>query len=124
MKYCQKKEKTKIYIAGKITGVANFKEIFAEAEKELKQRNYEVFNPANIELEHCDNCECSEGQIWAKYMLKCLPQLAQCDVICLLPNWRESEGARIEYLFAKRAGLKVCELIDGFLQNLIEEEQL
>ena len=34
-----------MYIAGAITGVENYKDLFAEAEQVLKRAGYETFNP-------------------------------------------------------------------------------
>ena len=38
----------KIYIAGKITGDSGYRSKFAEAQKILEERGYEVENPATL----------------------------------------------------------------------------
>lgn len=48
----------KIYISGGITGVPNFEEKFARAEKQLKDWGYEVINPTMVRLpESCNHAD-------------------------------------------------------------------
>lgn len=84
----------KVYIAGKITGDPNYREKFAEAEKELKRRGYLVMNPAVL----------PEGFEWNEYMQITKAMLGVCDTIYLLHDWKESEGAIKERLWALTAG--------------------
>lgn len=95
-------KKEKIYIAGKISNNPNYKEQFQEAEDLLIKLGYEVFNPAKIHLKCPKDCVCNRN--WGCYMLACLPELHKCDAICLLTNWKNSVGARIEYYFSLKTG--------------------
>jgi nucleoside 2-deoxyribosyltransferase len=97
-------KKEKIYIAGKISNNPNYKEQFQEAEDLLIKLGYEVFNPAKIELNCPSDCICDKNKEWGCYMLRCFPELHKCDGVCLLPNYRDSTGARIEFQFSLKTG--------------------
>lgn len=86
----------KIYIAGKITGeepsVAKRK--FKDAENKIKSifSSAIVVNP--IELVNDMRMD------WHEAMRICLKELSTCDMIYLLPCWKDSKGAKIERDFA------------------------
>lgn len=86
----------KIYITGKITGNSNYKEQFAAAEKKLKAEGHQVINPTWK----------PEGLPYKQYIDMGLMELQQCDVIYLLSDWKDSKGARMEYIYALTVGLK------------------
>lgn len=95
-------EQPAIYISGKITGVANYKERFVKAEKYLRT-NYpqaEIFNPATIQFYGGDKS-------WADYMKYDLERLLKCDTIYMLTNWKTSKGAKLEKRIAEELGFKV-----------------
>lgn len=81
----------KIYIAGKVRGLENYKEIFKEAEIKLKEKGHVILNPAEL----------PEGLDAEDYMRICIPMLDVADAIYLLKNWQDSEGAKIEKLYAQ-----------------------
>lgn len=87
----------KIYIAGKITGNPNYKEQFAAAEERLKAEGHQVINPTWK----------PEGLSYKQYIDMGLMELQQCDVIYLLSNWRDSKGARFEYIYALTVKLDI-----------------
>ena len=89
----------KVYLSGKITGDAVYRQKFEAVEKELLSYGYVVFNPAVLpdEFEYED------------YMSLDLLMLSRCDAIFLLRDWKTSPGARREYEEAKRLGLKVLD---------------
>jgi hypothetical protein len=92
---------TFIYLSGKITGQANYKELFEEARKDAEDKfpGATIINPAEINLpKMCD---------WEDYMSICLRLLDKANIIYLLDNWLESKGARKEYITAFKKGLKV-----------------
>jgi hypothetical protein len=92
----------KIYIAGKITGLVyeDALRTFAEAEALLKRLGHEPVNPMAKVSEQ-------EGLTWAEYMKQDIPFLLECDAIYLLPNWRDSKGARLEWYIAASLGMQV-----------------
>ena len=95
------KSETVIYLSGKITNQANYKELFEEARKDAEDKFPEaaIINPAEISLpEICD---------WDDYMHICLHLLNKANIIYMLDNWLESKGARKEYITAFQKGLKV-----------------
>lgn len=90
-----------IYLAGKISGNENYFDIFAQAAQKLRLENHEVFNPAAANL---------EGMPLPKIMAYLLPRVCESEAIALIPGWRKSGGAVIEFLLAKYLKLKVIYL--------------
>lgn len=86
----------KIYLSGPITGIENYKEKFAAAEREARERlsdwEPEVFNPADVILPNTATHE--------DYMKICMRELAKCDTIYMLNGWQDSRGACREYGYA------------------------
>lgn len=85
-----------IYISGKITGDPNFEAKFRKAEQYLIEQGWNywyIVNPAK---------ECNQKWPWWRQMLRCLRLLAGCKVVVMLPDWRESRGARKEHRWARR----------------------
>lgn len=83
-------KKTKIYISGGITNVDNYQEKFNNAQCKLEKLGYSVINPAKI-LDGMPS-----DTTWDEYMELCIVMLGQSDVICMLPQWQQSSGAKIE----------------------------
>lgn len=86
----------KIYIAGKITGLYNYKEVFQRAEQRLKNAGYSVMNPAIL----------PEGFDYEDYMKVCFSMIDVCDAVYLLRNWQDSNGAKREYEYVTQQGKK------------------
>lgn len=87
----------KVYIAGKVRGLKNYREKFKEAEDKLKEKGYVILNPAKL----------PEGMDAEDYMKICIPMLEVADSIYLLNNWRNSEGAKVEKAYAELQGKKI-----------------
>ena len=82
----------RVYLAGKITGDDRYLQKFSMAEAELEAAGHEVVNPAML------SGVMPEGTKWGEYMKIGLTILmGYVDALVLLPDWRESQGACMEY---------------------------
>lgn len=80
----------KAYIAGKITELDNYKELFKIAETKLLLEGHAVMNPSIL----------PEGFEHREYMDICYSMLDVCDGVYFLNNWRDSIGAKMEHEYA------------------------
>lgn len=87
----------KIYIAGKVRGLKNYKEIFKKAENKLQGKGHITLNPAEL----------PEGLHWTDYMKICIPMLEVAEAIYLLNNWQDSTGAKVEKAYAECQGKEI-----------------
>lgn len=100
----------KVYISGKIGEEVvseATRQKFAKAEEMLKAKGYEVFNPTTSGLGKVADEKVLEAErrgektTWYQEILKLdLDALSFCDGIYLLNDYKQSDGARIEYDFA------------------------
>lgn len=81
-------EKYVIYLAGPITGVADYRERFARAEAMVHRAHPDavILNPATL----------PEGMTPAQYMRICLSMMDCADEVVFLAGWGNSAGAGIE----------------------------
>lgn len=84
----------KIYIAGKITGLKNYEQVFNEAHKELESKGHTIMNPTIL----------PEGFEHHEYIHVCFAMIDVCDGVVFLNNWEESYGARLEHRYAESKG--------------------
>lgn len=93
--------KTKIYIAGPITGhdLAERKQAFTNVQAFLEDNQYEVVNPMELPHDH--------DKSWESYMKECIEALVKCNAIYLMPGWELSEGARLEFTIASKLKMKI-----------------
>ena len=103
---------TKIYLSGKISGLAeaDVRMKFRMAEKMLHRVGIETVNPYEIGLP--DEARwLAEGlgdrERWARHMERDLDLLRGCGGIYMLDNWRSSAGAIIEIKEALACGLPI-----------------
>ncbi|GEM_PF-4935835 len=75
-----------VYLAGKITGDNSYKEKFSRAHSALLYKGYMVLSPHILPL----------GFSQDAYMRITAAMLAECEVVCFLPDWRDSIGAKTE----------------------------
>ncbi|AOZ64643.1 nucleoside deoxyribosyltransferase [Arthrobacter phage Chubster] len=100
-----------LYVAGPMTGLPEFnRPQFHAVTDELRRRGYYVLNPARQPL----------GLEYNDYMRRGLYDVSRADGLALLPNWEESNGARIEHRLALKMGLE-CRPHDEW-ENLYEKE--
>ena len=86
-----------VYLAGRITGDPAYRAKFADAEMVLRELGHTVLNPAVL----------PDGLEYAAYMAIDEQMLRAADAVCLLPDWRQSEGATIEYLIARQRRIRI-----------------
>ena len=90
----------RIYLSGPMSGLPdnNYPAFNAEASR-LRALGYTVENPAENDNGIADT--------WSDFMRLGIVQLVQCDVIALLPGWRDSRGAHMEREIALRLRMRV-----------------
>lgn len=93
--------KSRVYISGAITGVADFIDKFGKAETMLRNLGFEVVNPAKC------NLILPKSTTWQEYMDVTLCMLKMCDTIFMLEGWETSKGANIELSYALGAKMRV-----------------
>jgi len=96
-----RKRNGKVYIAGKITGDPKYREKFDAGVLHVIGLGWEpgkVVNPVN---------ECQADWRWSRCMVRCLRLMSGCEWVAMLPDWRESRGARIEHAVANCLGKSV-----------------
>lgn len=96
----------KVYIAGRITGVKDYKERFAEERRIWEEKGWAVLDPSVL----------PEGMMPADYMRICLAMIDTADVVVMMKGWRLSGGARVEYNYCRYTGKKAVEY-DGFVDD-------
>ncbi len=92
----------KYYISGQITGLdlEVAKSIFEAKELELKAMGRVPVNPMKV-IEYHPNLT------WKDYMMADIEALFDCQGIVMLPNWKNSRGAKIEHDIAKHLELVI-----------------
>lgn len=103
-----------IYISGGITGVKNWQDIFMAAEQDLMLHLHArlfIFNPVKIakDLERSFKVNIGKMPGYTDYMREDIKILARCNAICMLPGWKRSKGARLEYRIAKILNMQILE---------------
>ena len=93
-------EVKKVFISGPMTGYENFnREAFNGAETALRMAGFSVFNPAWLDFD--------DFWDYKDIMDIDLEALKHCNYIYQLDGWEQSEGACIEWEYAKGAGIKI-----------------
>lgn len=102
-----------LYIAGPISGVRNYRERFAAAQRAAEALGWGVLNPAML----------PPGKPWEWYMPICLMMVGQADAVVLLDGWQESRGAEREQAVARQLGLPIYkqDYIGGNIPPVIRE---
>lgn len=111
---CTHSEPLAIYISGGITGIKNWQDIFMAAEQDLKlhlHARFFIFNLVKIakDLERSFKVNIGRMPSYTDYMREDIKILARCNAICMLPGWKRSKGARLEYRIAKILNMQILE---------------
>lgn len=90
-------EKSRIYLSGAISEDRDYEHKFAVVKRYLGNCGfYNVFSPVGVGLRKryrpCNS--------WLQFMAVDLQQLYKSHIVCLLPGWEKSSGARIEAISA------------------------
>ena len=115
------------YIAGPVSGMPNYnRPAFMDADALLVRHGFRSCNPALIGDEVFRRFGgMGRDPSWYDFMRACIPRLAVCDFVFLLPGWRCSRGARIERWIAIRAfGIPVFESIDDVIEWASKGEKI
>ncbi|WP_176246145.1 DUF4406 domain-containing protein [Vibrio aestuarianus] len=90
--------KTKVYIAGPMSGLPEFnRPAFHKMDVKLSNAGYAALNPALL----------PDGLSQPEYMDICCAMLRCCDAILMLDGWDKSQGAVAEYHLAKKLGKQI-----------------
>ncbi|MDE5575498.1 MAG: DUF4406 domain-containing protein [Bacteroidales bacterium] len=89
-----------VYISGKVTGRPwnEVEEQFLKASSVVRHHGCVPVVPIFL---------CKWGWSWFDCMRVCIGELVNCDKILMLPGWKKSRGARIEWLVALACGIPV-----------------
>jgi hypothetical protein len=103
----------KIYIAGKISGLdpTECYDSFCRVAQLFERMGAEVVNPAEL-------INSGQEYSWADAMRISLKKMLECDMVALMPNWRDSRGACLEYYLAKQFDMPVVFLPEPVDDNL------
>ena len=102
IKEAQGKRNKTVYLAGKITGDAGYKEKFKKAQEAMEFAGFVVLSPTILP---------EDGFTYNAYMRMTTAMLLECDAVCMLPGWKDSPGARCEYDRARQEGKEVMEYV-------------
>ena len=86
----------KVYLAGPISGVPNYKAKFAREREWWEDRGHIVLDPSKL----------PEGMDQADYMRICIAMIQTADSMQMLEGWEKSSGARMEKAYADKIGLQ------------------
>lgn len=111
------------YVAGPMRGIPEWNfPAFRVAAVMLRGWGFEVFSPAERDIEKGWDSEYPNARPLWEYMTDDLPMVAKSSVVFFLNGWRESQGATLEYLVARSLGIPCYEYDTLDLAVPLEEE--
>ena len=90
-----------IYISGAVTGTTDYKERFSKAASLLRSVGKIPLNPVKV------NAQMPKETTYEQYMKLSLAMLDLCDEIYMLDGWDNSNGASLEFNYAKTMNKKI-----------------
>ena len=104
---------TVIYLSGAMTKEPHHRQIFEFYEDLFEEAGYEVLNPVWISdyliEENGLNPKEAWSPTWRNFFLReDVRAMLECDKVVMLPNWKKSEGAKLEHKIAKLMGMEIC----------------
>jgi len=87
----------KVYLAGRISGNAGYKEEFGAAAAFYEERGFVALNPAVL----------PGGMAAEDYARICAAMIDSADAVAMLPGWEMSRGAKAEKAYAEYIGKSV-----------------
>lgn len=125
---------SKYYIAGPMSGIPQFNyPAFDEAAAVVRGQGHEALSPAEMDdpetramaLASPDGAFQSgtcNGETWGDFLSRDVKIVAdEADGVVLLPNWKDSRGARLETFIALTVQKPVFEYIEGQLVDIAPE---
>lgn len=107
--------KIKVYIAGKVTGesIPECTMKFNEAQLLLQELGYIAINPLQVVNDWATP--------WKPAMQKCIKSLMQCDTVLFLPDWKDSQGAKLEMHIAEAFQMNIVHSIEELVLYSVED---
>lgn len=91
----------KVYISGPITGIKDYMQNFARAERKLGAEGHVPVNPAKV------NAQLPKDTTHEEYMKMSYVMLDMCDAVFMLEGWEGSKGCNLELKYACKHGITI-----------------
>jgi hypothetical protein len=98
----------KAYLSGPISFDKDFKDKFALAESKVASKGYHPINP--VVIGETLKKHLGRDPSYEEYLREDFRALLDCQIIIMLPGWKNSTGAMREHDLALWSGLDVIEL--------------
>ena len=111
-----------LYIAGPMSGITdhNFP-MFDGVKKALLDRGHTIISPADLSRNAGDYAigdSISSPEQYARMMRLDIQEILGCEGIVMLPGWRNSRGAKFEFLMCTILGIPIYRFRNELVSNL------